>query len=182
MEEKVKIELNPIEMVECELNGIKVKVQKNISAEQYETILKDIKNVVFYDNEIEDKVSAFDIRFIRDVLDFCTNIDISTMTLDDFISIDIIDFLWINIGNYTYLLENVQKEYDKFVMENCFGVLAKKMPSAKDMQITFDKLGDTINNMDSDKLEMIAKSITWNQMPTLGQKIAPAIHEVKKGE
>ena len=38
-------------------------------------------------------------------------------------------------------------------------------------------LSETIDNLPEDKLELISKSIVWNNMPALGQQVAPAEHK-----
>ena len=38
------------------------------------------------------------------------------------------------------------------------------------------KLSETIEKLPEDKLELISKSIVWNNMPVLGNQIAPAEH------
>ena len=40
-----------------------------------------------------------------------------------------------------------------------------------------NKLAETIENLPEDKLELIGKSIVWNNMPALGQQILPAEHK-----
>ena len=51
------------------------------------------------------------------------------------------------------------------------------MPTAKELEESMDKILKTINELPTDKLELISKSIVWNQMPALGAIAAPAKHE-----
>ena len=46
--------------------------------------------------------------------------------------------------------------------------------TAKEMRESMDIIAETIDNLPEEKLNLISKSIVWNQMPTLGNKIAPA--------
>ena len=58
-------------------------------------------------------------------------------------------------------------------MENCFTIVANRMPSAEEMEKSVKSLIEMIKNIPEDKLELIAKSIAWNQSPVLGNMIAP---------
>ena len=73
-------------------------------------------------------------------------------------------------------MKSLEKEYDKWVIENCFGIIANKLPTAAEMEASMAKLSETIENLPDDKLELIGKSIVWNNLPALGQQIAPASH------
>ena len=176
MEEKIKIKLNKSEKKEVELNGIKIKVDTLISIENYEIILNDIKTNIFYNTEITDKVHMMDLRLIRDILELCTNVDIESLDSEDLFSSELRDFLMDNINNFGYVSDNILKEYDTFVIENAFGILGNKLPNAKEMEESTKKITDMIENLPEDKLELIAKSIVWNNAPVLGNITAPADH------
>lgn len=176
MEEKIKIKLNKSQKKEAELNGIKIKVDTFISIENYEIILSDIKTNIFYNTEITDKVHMMDLRLIRDILELCTNVDIENLNSEDLFSSELRDFLMDNIDNFWYISDNMLKEYDRFVIENSFGILANKLPNAKEMEESTKKITDMIENLPEDKLELIAKSIVWNNAPVLGGIAAPVDH------
>lgn len=176
MEEKIKIELNKNKKKEAELNGIKIKVDTFISVENYEIILNDIKTNVFYNTEITDKVHMIDLRLIRDVLELCTNVDIENLDSEDLFSGELMDFLMDNINNFWAITDDILKEYDRFVIENAFGILGNKLPNAKEMEESTKKITDMIENLPEDKLELIAKSIVWNNAPAVGNMVAPADH------
>lgn len=174
MEEKVKIKLNKSEIKEVELNGVKIKINTLISVEDYETILNDIKTNVFYNVEIIDKVYMIDMRMIRDVLELCSNVDIESLDSEDLFSGELKDFLVTNIDNFWAVEDNILKEYDRYVMENCFGILANKIPNATDMEKSVEHITKMIEELPKDKLELIGKSIVWNNAPAIGGLAAPA--------
>ena len=118
------------------------------------------------------------IRFIRDVLELCSNIDISELSGEDFNSTELEELVYSNIDNAYEVKDYLEKEYDKYIMENCFGKIAAKMPTAKELEESMDKISKTINELPTDKLELISKSIVWNQMTALGKLTAPAEHQV----
>lgn len=175
MEEKVKIEFKIEEPKEIDFCGVKVKV-RNISLEDYSTILEDLKENIFYNNNLEDKYYALHLRFIKNIIALCTNIDTESLSVEDYGRNELWGLLSDNIDNYTEIDNAIEAEYKKVVLENCFGIIAKKVPSTKSMEKSMDKLVESINNIDSDKLDMVARSIVWNQMPALGKAIAPAEH------
>lgn len=175
MEEKVKIEFKVEEPKEVEFCGAKVKVKK-ISLEDYSTILEDLKENVFYNNNLEDKCYALHLRFIKNIVTLCTNIDTENLSAEDYSRDELWALLFDNIDNYIEVDNSIEAEYKKSVLEGCFGIIAKKVPSAKSMEKSMDKIVESINNIDPEKLELVAKSIVWNQMPTLGKAIAPAEH------
>lgn len=175
MEEKVKIEFKVEEPKEIDFCGVKVKV-RNISLEDYSTILEDLKENIFYNNNLEDKYYALHLRFIKNIIALCTNIDTESLSVEDYGRNELWGLLFDNIDNYTEIDNAIEAEYKKVVLENCFGIIAKKVPSTKSMEKSMDKLVESINNIDSDKLDMVARSIVWNQMPALGKAIAPAEH------
>lgn len=175
MEEKVKIEFKVEEPKEIDFCGVKVKV-RNISLEDYGTILEDLKENIFYNNNLEDKYYALRLRFIKNIVTLCTNIDTESLSAEDYGRNELWGLLFDNIDNYIEIDNSIEAEYKKVVLENCFGIIAKKVPSAKSMEKSMDKLVESINNIDSDKLDMVARSIVWNQMPALGKTIAPAEH------
>lgn len=183
MEEKVKIEFKVEEPKEVEFCGAKVKV-KNISLEDYSTILEDLKENVFYNNNLEDKNFALELRFRKNVVSLCTNIDTESLNAEDYDRDSLFLLLLNNIDNFSEVGNCIRNEYKKSVLEGCFGIIAKKVPSAKSMEKSMDKIVESINNIDPEKLELVAKSIVWNQMPALGKTIAPAEHitEAEKTE
>ena len=177
MEEKVKIEFKVEEPKEIDFCGVKVKV-RNISLEDYSTILEDLKENIFYNSNLEDKHYALQLRFAKNVISLCTNIDTESLNAEDYGRDELLSLLYDNIDNYIKIKNSVEVEYEKSVLEGCFGIIAKKVPSAKSMEKSMDKIVESINNIDPEKLELVAKSIVWNQMPALGKAIAPAEHVV----
>ena len=177
MEEKVKIEFKVEEPKEIDFCGVKVKV-RNISLEDYSTILEDLKENIFYNSNLEDKHYALQLRFAKNVISLCTNIDTESLNAEDYGRDELLSLLYDNIDNYIKIKNSVEVEYEKSVLEGCFGINAKNVPSAKSMEKSMDKIVESINNIDTEKLELVAKSIVWNQMPTLGKTIAPAEHVV----
>ena len=175
MEEKVKIEFKVEEPKEIDFCGVKVKV-RNISLEDYGIILEDLKENIFYNNNLEDKCYALHLRFIKNIVTLCTNIDTESISAEDYGRDELWRLLFDNIDNYIEIDKAIEAEYKKVVLENCFGIIAKKVPSAKSMEKSMNKLVEGINSIDSDKLDMVARSIVWNQMPALGKAIAPAEH------
>ena len=177
MSKKIKISIPKIEQKEVEVCGVKVKIDSKISLEKYGKISEDIKNLILYNSEVVDKYAMLRVRFIRDVLELCSNIDISKLSGEDFNSTELEDLVYSNIDNAYEIKDYLEKEYDKYIMENCFGIIAAKMPTAKELEESMDKISKTINELPTDKLELISKSIVWNQMPALGAIAAPAKHE-----
>ena len=177
MSKKIKISIPKIEQKEVEICGVKVKIDTIISLEKYEKISEDIKNIILYNPEVSDKFAMLRVRFIRDVLELCSNIDISELSGEDFNSTELEDLVYSNVDNAYEIKDYLEKEYDKYIMENCFGIIAAKMPTAKELEESMDKISKTINELPTDKLELISKSIVWNQMPALGTIAAPAKHE-----
>ena len=177
MLKKIKISIPKIEQKEVEVCGVKVKIDSKISLEKYGKISEDIKNLILYNSEVVDKYAMLRVRFIRDVLELCSNIDISELSGEDFNSTELEELVYSNIDNAYEVKDYLEKEYDKYIMENCFGIIAAKMPTAKELEESMDKISKTINELPTDKLELISKSIVWNQMPALGAIAAPAKHE-----
>lgn len=177
MGRRVKITLPENTQREVEFGEKIIKVDSYISLEKYDTIISDIKSTVLYNSEIENKYAFVFVRYIRDVLDLCTNIDVTELSGEDFNSPAILDLLESYIRNFTDMESFIEKEYDRWVMENCFGILANKIPDSKDMEESMNKLAETIESLPEDKLELIGKSIVWNNMPALGKQIAPAEHK-----
>ena len=178
MLKKIKISIPKIEQKEIEICGVKVKIDSKISLEKYGKISEDIKNLILYNSEVVDKYAMLRVRFIRDVLELCSNIDISELSGEDFNSTELEELVYSNIDNAYEVKDYLEKEYDKYIMENCFGIIAAKMPTAKELEESMDKISKTINELPTDKLELISKSIVWNQMPALGKLTAPAEHQV----
>ena len=177
MEEKVKIEFKIEEPREVEFFVFNVIV-RDISLEDYSTILEDLKENIFYNSNLEDKHYALQLRFAKNVISLCTNIDTESLNAEDYGRDELLSLLYDNIDNYIKIKNSVEVEYEKSVLEGCFGIIAKKVPSAKSMEKSMDKIVESINNIDPEKLELVAKSIVWNQMPALGKTIAPAEHVV----
>ena len=177
MLKKIKISIPKTNQKEVEVCGKKVKIDAIISLEKYGKISEDIKNLILYNSEVVDKYAMLRVRFIRDVLELCSNIDVSELSGEDFNSTELEDLVYSNIDNAYEIKDYLEKEYDKYIMENCFGIIAAKMPTAKELEESMDKISKTINELPTDKLELISKSIVWNQMPALGAIAAPAKHE-----
>ena len=177
MSKKIKISIPKIEQKEVQVCGVKVKIDTIISLEKYEKISEDIKNIILYNPEVSDKFAMLRVRFIRDVLELCSNIDISKLSGEDFNSTELEDLVYSNIDNAYEIKDYLEKEYDKYIMENCFGIIAAKMPTAKEIETSVENISKMIENLPKDKLELISKSIVWNQMPALGAIAAPAKHE-----
>ena len=177
MLKKIKISIPKIEQKEVEVCGVKVKIDSKISLEKYGKISEDIKNLILYNSEVVDKYAMLRVRFIRDVLELCSNIDISKLSGEDFNSTELEDLVYSNIDNAYEIKDYLEKEYDKYIMENCFGIIAAKMPTAKEIETSIENISKMIENLPKDKLELISKSIVWNQMPALGAIAAPAKHE-----
>ena len=177
MSKKIKISIPKANQKEVEVCGKKVKIDAIISLEKYEKISEDIKNIILYNSEVSDKFAMLRVRFIRDVLELCSNIDVSELSGEDFNSTELEELVYSNIDNAYEVKDYLEKEYDKYIMENCFGIIAAKMPTAKELEESMDKISKTINELPTDKLELISKSIVWNQMPALGAIAAPAKHE-----
>lgn len=177
MGRKVKVVLPKLEVKEIDFCNKKIKIYTIISIENYEKILSDIKSTIIYNNDVEDKYGLLHIRYIKDVLDLCTNIDTSDFTAEDLNSDLFVELLDTNISNFYKVQKYIEKEYEKWLLENCFGILGDKMPTTKEIEESMKNISETINNLPSDKLELISKSIVWNNMPALGNQVAPASHK-----
>lgn len=176
MAKRVKITLPEIETKEIEFLDKKVKVNKYIDMSQYETISNDIRENVLYNNEVTDKYAILWLRYIKDVLDLCTNIDTSDLTADNLNANEIYTLLYNNIENFSDINKWLDKEYDKYVLENSLGALGNRLPSTEEMEKSMENISKTINELPEDKLELIAKSIAWNNSPVLGSQVAPVEH------
>lgn len=176
MEEKVKITLKKRNKKTVEFNGVKVKVIPFISAENYDIILDDIKKNIFYNSKIENKCHMIDLRLYKDVLELCTNIDVEHINIEDLFREELSWFLNEHIENLGYVADYIKEEYKNYVMENCFGILGNKMPTTEDMEKSVENISKMIENLPQDKLELIGKSIVWNNSPALGKAVAPAEH------
>lgn len=180
MANKVKLEIPKMETKTIEFLGKNVKINDHISMENYSIIANDIRNNVLYNDEVTDKYALLIIRTYKDILDLCTNINTEDMTADELVSDEIWNLLIDNIGNFHDVEEWLNKEYDKFILENSLGALGNKMPSSAEMEKSMDSIAKTINELPEDKLELLAKSIVWNNAPALGQQIAPAEHKTEQ--
>lgn len=183
MEEKVKITL-PSDNEEKKIlfGGETITLKTKINLDIYSNILSDIMQSVWLNSKISDKSYATNLRLIKVVLDLCTNIDTSAMNVEDFTNSNIEELLDDNISNYWEIKKFINDEYETFRLYNCFGLLVKKVPSAKQLNNLLDKLPDVLNKIDTKNLENIAKSIVWNESPVLGKTLAPAekINKQKK--
>lgn len=159
------------EDIEVDDTGIKVK--EYIDLNTYVSILEDIKNNVFYNSEVNDKSILMELRYIQDVIEKCTNLKDEVVEPEDLYNPYLKDFLSQNIDNFDEIFSRIEKEYDRYVMQNCFTIVANRMPSAEEMEKSGKSLVEMIENLPEDKLELIAKSIAWNQAPALGNVVAP---------
>lgn len=176
MEEKVKVTFKKRNKKTVEFNGVKVDIVPFISAENYDIILSDIKKNIFYNPEVENKCHMMDLRLYKDVLELCTNIDVESVSIDDLFCEELSEFLSEHIENLWYVTDYIKEEYKNYVMENCFGILGNKMPTTKDMEKSVENISKMIENLPQDKLELIGKSIVWNNAPALGKMVSPAEH------
>lgn len=178
--EKIKIEIPKIlKKNVIILFNKEIEIDTIITLEKYSQIVEDIRNVVLLNDEIVDKYMSLKIRYVKDVLDFCTNINTEEWTAEDinnFINMSDFNSLTSEIVNFYEIFEVLKKEYEKNMLENCFGVLGRKMPSSEDMEKSMKIIRDTIDKIPEDKLEMIGKSIVWNNLPALGNQISPVSH------
>ncbi len=182
MSRKVKITLPGVEVQEVKLGDKTIKVDNYITLEKYETILADIKSTVLYNSEIDDKYALLHLKYIKLILDLCTNIDTGDLGAEELSSPVLKDILIDKIENFFDYEDYLEKEYDKLIIENSFGILANKLPSSTEMEKSMKALSNTIENLPEDKLELISKSIVWNNMPALGNQVAPATHITEKSE
>ena len=171
--ERVKIKVPEMEVRKVKFGDQEIEVKSKISLVEYEDIIEDIKEKIFSSN-ISDKYVMWNIRYIQLVLEKCTNIDYTALSAEELNSTELYSFLEENIDNFYKIKIYLQKEYENMIIENCFGIVASKMPSAEEMKKSMEAISQTINDLPADKLDLISKSIVWNQMPSLGNKIAPA--------
>lgn len=177
MDEKIQIKISGIKNENVDFNGQEIKIDERITLEKYEAIVRDIFETILNNDEVEYKYGIMNARYARDVVDLCTNIDISKLEPENFNSLELINLLTDNIENYYDCLEYIGKEYDRWVMEKSFGIVAKKVPTAKEIEKSVNKISKMIKDVPEDKLEMIAKGIVWDKMPSLGAELAPASKE-----
>lgn len=182
MEDKIKIEFKVENPKEVEFCGTVVKIRE-MSVEDYEYILADIINTVMANEELENKMFYIELRAIRDIAELCTNIDVSDIEINRFISGgQIYSLLCENmVTDIKGIINNIKKEYELYHLKDCFGIIAKKVPNAKQMEKSVNNMVEAINTMDKDRLELLAKSIVWDKAPALGQMIAPAQHVKQEG-
>lgn len=177
MSEKIKVELpNNVEIDTVGFLGKNVEVKHYISLEDYGIIAEDIRSNVLYNDEIIDKYAMLEIRATKDILDLYTNIDTSEMTAEELASDEIWCFIQNNIYNIDRVMNWLDEEYNKFVIENSLGLLGGKMPDSKEIEKSMDIIAQTVKDLPEDKLELIAKSIAWNNAPAVAQQIAPVEH------
>lgn len=174
-----RVELKPVKIKKTKLkdNGIEYKIDDEISLDKAETILNDIKENVIYNSQVVDKFLLLKPRYVRDVLDLCTNIDFEKLTPNELYNDELEELLQEMIRNYDKVYEIMVKEYDKYILENCFLKLGGSMPSGEEMEKSMNAISDAIKDLPEDKLEMIAKSIVWNNSPALGSVMYPAEHK-----
>lgn len=174
MSDRIKISIPKTKEKEVKINNKVVKIEEHISVDKIQQIIEDIRINIFYNDNITDKHLLMNIRMMQDIIELCTNIDAENLNEEDLTSTFLSSILYDNIDNLFNLNEYLEKEYDKWIMENSFGIVAQKMPTTSEMENIIKTLSETIEGLPQDKLEMIAKSIVWNNLPTLGQAIAPA--------
>lgn len=177
MEDKVKIEFKVENPREVEFCGAVIKI-KELSIEDYEYILADVINTVIANEELENKMFYIELRTIKDIAELCTNIDVSDIDMNRFmLGKEISDLLFENMTVNIYdIIKSIKEEYELYHMKECFGILAKKTPSAKQMEKSVNNMVETINKIDTEKLEILGKSIAWSESPALGNIIAPIEH------
>lgn len=180
MANKVKLEIPKMKTKTIEFLGKNVKINDHILMDNYSVIVNDIRNNILYNDEVIDKYALLKMRMNKDILDLCTNVNTEDMTADELASNEIGDLLADNIVNYIDVINWLNKEYDKFILENSLGALGNKMPSSAEMEKSMNSIAKTINELPEDKLELLAKSIVWNNAPALGQQIAPAEHTTEQ--
>lgn len=180
--DKIKITLpTEEEYIEVEFCGANISIKQNISLEEQAIIIRDIKENILYNDEIEDKFVYINARIIRDLLEMATNIDVEEISLNDCNLQIFEDLFYENCKSYWHILDCVDFEYRKWIIENGFGLVAAKTPSGEEMNASIDKLSQALKDLPEDKLELIAKSIVWNNAPALGATVAPVEH-VKQGD
>lgn len=175
MEDKIKITIPSNEVKEVDFGTNKIKINSYITLEQSSIILEDLRDNILNNDEVKDKYLYLITRYVRNVLELCTNVDVEELDGEDLNS-PALYTLFENIENFYFVEECVEKEYEKWILENTIGLLGNKMPSSEDMELSMNKLSETIDNLPKDKLELISKSIVWNNMPALGKVAAPATH------
>lgn len=165
--DKIKIKLNNIENVSFEYNGEIVITKNYISLIDYEMIVNDIRNTIFNSESIINKISFIKLRFNRCVIELLTNIDVSDYKLDDYFICDIVDSLKYYIKNYDDCLNNIMKEYELFVNQINFEKMTTKIPSEDGMKSTIEEMGNLIKGIDTEKLTVLLKSVSFNKMPIM---------------
>lgn len=171
--DKVKIEIPKAEIKKVKFGDQDIEIKSKISIEDYSEISEEVRKEILQ-NDMTDKYLMLNLTYIKLVLEACTNIDTKSLSAEELNSTELYSFLEENIDNFYKMKLYLQKEYEKSIMEDCFGIVANKMPNAKEMRESMDIIAETIDNLPEEKLNLISKSIVWNQMPTLGNKIAPA--------
>ena len=66
-----------------------------------------------------------------------------------------------------------KKDFDTVVID----LKLRLKSSGEEIETSVENISKMIENLPKDKLELISKSIVWNQMPALGAIAAPAKHE-----
>lgn len=158
---------------EIKFGNTNIKIKEYIDLNTYVDILEDIKKNVFYNSDVKDKSILIELRYIQDIIEKCTNLKDEIVEPEDFFNPYLKKNLSENIINFDEIYSKIEKEYDRYIMENCFTIVANKMPSADEMEKSGNALVKMIKEIPDDKLELVAKSIAWNQSPILGNTIAP---------
>ena len=179
MEDKVKIIMPKTQVKTIKWEDTEIKIINRIDLEKYNIIIEDIKTNVLFNEKIVNKYYFAKIRLNRVVLELCTNIDVDNMESEDLMSDEIL-YLLDNISNFAEVENCLDKLYYKYIIENAFGVLGDRMPSSQDIEKSMENIASTIQNLPEEKLELIAKSIAWNNAPALGHMAAPIEHSANK--
>lgn len=124
------------------------------------------------------------LRYIYNVLELCSNIDMENIESSILLDIEVFNVLAQNISNFNILYDILKSELQNYTVKMGFGMVADSMPSSEDMEKSMEVISKTVENIPQDKLELIAKSIAWNQSPALGGLVAPVEHtkDIQEGE
>ena len=100
MGRRIKITLPENTQQEVKVGEKIVKIDSYISLEKCDTIISDIKSTVLYNSEIENKFTLIYPRYIKDILDLCTNIDTEELGGEDLNSPVLEELLKTNLINF----------------------------------------------------------------------------------